>query len=126
MRRSANPLPAEHGRRPLPGDPLVSYLTRHGLAGMLAGWLTAALLLGWDLAGIGGLVLSSDLFPLPLIMLLAAFGLTFASVAMGAAIMGLGRREPQAPAATRRVAPPDRQGAPAPTLARHSPAAGRQ
>jgi hypothetical protein len=108
------------------GNPLVPYLIRHGLAGMLAGWLTAALLLGSDVAGVGGLVLTSDLFPVPLIMLLASFGLTFASCAMGAAIMGLGRAEPREPEATRRVAPPDRQSAPAPTLARHSPAARGQ
>jgi hypothetical protein len=107
-------------------NPLVPYLIRHGLAGMLAGWLTAALLLGSDVAGVGGLVLTSDLFPVPLIMLLASFGLTFASCAMGAAIMGLGRAEPREPEATRRVAPPDRQSAPAPTLARHSPAARGQ
>jgi hypothetical protein len=107
----------------VPSNPLVAYLVRHGVAGMLAGWLTAGLLLGSDVAGVGRLVLTSDLFPVPLIMLLTSFGLTFASCAMGAAIMGLGRAEPREPAATRRVAPPDRPAAPAPTFARHSPAA---
>ncbi|HEX3209596.1 MAG TPA: hypothetical protein VHQ91_09470 [Geminicoccaceae bacterium] len=108
------------------GNPLVPYLIRHGLAGMLGGWLTAAFLLGWDVAGVGRLVLTSDLFPVPLIMLLTSFGLTFASCAMGAAIMGLGRPEPREPAATRRVAPQDRQDVPAPIVARHSPAARRR
>lgn len=64
------------------GNPLVPYLIRHGLAGMFGGWLTAAFLLGWDVAGVGRLVLTSDLFPVPLIMLLTSFGLTFASCAM--------------------------------------------
>ena len=92
---------------------MVPYLIRHGVAGALAGWLTVTLLLAWDIAGVGGLVLSSDLFPVPLFMLFAGFGLTFASVAMGAAIMGLGRAEPEAPAAKRRAARPEAQSAPA-------------
>jgi hypothetical protein len=41
--------------------------------------------------GLGGLVIASDLFPVPLLMLLAAFAITFGAVAMGSAIMGLGR-----------------------------------
>jgi hypothetical protein len=108
------------------GNPLVPYLIRHGLAGMFAGWLTVTTLLVFDTGGIGRLVLGSDLFPVPLIMLLAAFGVTFASSAMGAAIMGLGRAEPREPAAMRRAAPRDRQGGATPTLARHSPAARRR
>jgi hypothetical protein len=35
--------------------------------------------------------MASDLFPVPLLMLLAAFAITFGAAAMGSAIMGLGR-----------------------------------
>ena len=71
------------------GDPLVPYLIRHCLAGTLAGCMAAALLLTWQLAGVGGLV-PTDLSPVPQVMLFASFGLAFAVVALGAALMGLG------------------------------------
>jgi hypothetical protein len=105
------------------GNPLVPYLIRHGLAGTFAGWMTAGLLLTWDVAGVGRLVLASDLFPVPLLMLFAFFGLTFASVSMGAAIMGLGWAGPEGTAGTPSAAPPDRQSAPAPPPAPQPPAA---
>jgi hypothetical protein len=76
---------------------LVSFLACNCLAGMIAGWIMLGGLLWLDVAGLGGLVMASDLFPLPLLMLLAAFALTFGAVAMGSAIMGLGR--PGAPPA---------------------------
>ncbi len=107
------------------GDPLVPYLVRHGLAGTLAGWLTAGLLLAWNVAGVGGLVLTSDLFPVPLFMLFASFGLTFASVSMGAAIMGLSRAEPREGKPNQPAASPRPQSALATTLAT-SPPAGRR
>lgn len=74
-------------------DPLVPYLIRHGLAGVLAGWLTVIVMLGLDLLGLGMLVANSDLWPIPLLMLLAFFGLSFGSFAMGAAIMNIGRAD---------------------------------
>ena len=46
-------------------------------------------LLWTDTASIGLLVAGSDLWPIPLIMLLWSFGVTFGSVAMGAAVMSL-------------------------------------
>ena len=78
------------GRLTLPsrivqGPPLVPYLIRHGLVGTLAGWLTVAALLAIDTGGLGTLVMASDLFPVPLVMLFGFFGLTFAGVAMAAA-----------------------------------------
>jgi hypothetical protein len=91
-------------------NPLVPYLIRHGLAGALAGWLTVAALLACDVGGIGTLAFASDLFPVPLIMLFWFFGLTFASVAMGAAIMGLGRSKSTTPTATRSVNQELREG----------------
>jgi hypothetical protein len=104
-------------------NPLVAYLIRHGLAGMLAGWLTVALLLAWDVGGVGTLALASDLFPVPLIMLFGFFGLTFASVAMGAAIMSLGRIEPSGPAAARSAGRPDPQSEPVTTSESYRPVA---
>jgi hypothetical protein len=73
------------------GDRLVRYLVRHGFAGALAGWLTVGALLASDTAGLGSLLLQAETGDLALAMLLAFFGLTFASAAMGAAIMSLGR-----------------------------------
>ena len=70
---------------------LVGFLAFHCLAGVIAGWIVIGGLLRLDVAGLGGLVMTSDLFPVPLLMLLAAFAITFGSVAMGSAIMGLGR-----------------------------------
>jgi hypothetical protein len=63
------------------------FLIGHGLAGMLAGWITVALLLWSDVGGLGTLVAASDLWPVPLIMLLASFGFTFASLALGTAAL---------------------------------------
>ena len=82
---------------------LVPLLVRHGLAGAAAGWVTVGLLLWTDTAGIGLLVAASDLWPIPLIMLFWSFGVTFGSVAMGAAVMGIHRRaEPRSGASERR------------------------
>jgi hypothetical protein len=107
-------------------NPLVPYLIRHGLAGALAGWLTVAVLLAWDVAGIGTLALASDLFPVPLIMMFGFFGLTFASVAMGAAIMSLGRAEPRGRGGTRSARSPAPRSAPVTTPLPRRPAAGRR
>lgn len=74
-------------------DPLVPYLIRSGLAGVFAGWVTVILMLGLDLFGLGELVAASDLWPIPLLMLLAFFGITFGSLAMGGAIMSIGRED---------------------------------
>ncbi len=91
-------------------DPLVPYLIRHALAGVLAGWVTVVVLLGLDVLGLGTLVSASDLWPIPLLMLLLFFGFTFGSVAMAAAIMSIGREDAQstAVAAHRRPAPFER------------------
>ncbi len=50
-----------------------------------------------DLAGLGTLAAASDLRPIPHLMLFASFGLTFGGVAMGAAVMGLGRSDARRP-----------------------------
>jgi hypothetical protein len=108
------------------GDPLVPYLIRHGLAGTLAGWLTVTGLLALDVGGLNTLVLASDLFPIPLIMLFWVFGLTFASLAMGAGVMALARAEPREPAAARPAAAQGPQSAAAAPPAPPRPAARRR
>jgi hypothetical protein len=81
---------------------LVGFLVCHCLAGISAGWTVVGGLLWLDVGGLAGLVMTSDLFPVPLLMLLAAFAITFGSVAMGSAIMGLGRSAGPASLAGRR------------------------
>jgi hypothetical protein len=67
------------------------FLACHCAAGIVAGWIMVGGLLWLDVAGLGVLVMASDMFPVPLLMLLAAFAITFGAMAMGSAIMGLGR-----------------------------------
>jgi tetrahydromethanopterin S-methyltransferase subunit E len=88
----------------------VAFLIRHGVAGVIAGWVAVGALLSLDVGGLGRLVMTSDLFPLPLLMLLAFFGITFGSVALGSAIMGLGRGD-AADAAHDRLLPSGRPAA---------------
>ena len=82
-------------------NPVVPLLIRHGLAGLAAGWIALAALLGFDVAGLRTLILASPDRALAAGMLLAGFGVTFASVAMAAGIMGLARPDPPAPGASR-------------------------
>lgn len=73
---------------------LLRFLASHCATGVAAGW---ALLLGlkWtDVGRIGSLIERSDIGWLGLLMLAAGFGLTGGAVAMGIAVMGLGRRAP--------------------------------
>jgi len=78
----------------------MGFLACHFAGGMVAGWTMLGGLLWLDVAGLGGLVMSSDLFPVPLLMLLVAFATTFGGVATGSAIMALGRSSaPGGPAA---------------------------
>ena len=70
---------------------------------------------------IATLVTASGLLPVPLPMLFGFFGLTFASAAIGVAIMGVGPAARQGPGATPATARPDPQSAPATTCARRPP-----
>ena len=82
------------------GASFMGFLACHFAGGMVAGWTMLGGLLWLDVAGLGGLVMSSDLFPVPLLMLLVAFATTFGGVATGSAIMALGRSSaPGGPAA---------------------------
>jgi hypothetical protein len=82
---------AAPGERAAVSPSLVRFLVVHCLAGVIAGWTMVGGLLSLNVAGLGGLVMTSDLFPVPLLMLLAAFAITFGGRAAGSAIMGLGR-----------------------------------
>ena len=100
---------------------LVRFLVVHCVAGMIAGWTMVGGLLWWDVARLGGLVMTSDLFPVPLLMLLAAFAITFGALATGSAIMGLGRSSGPAGVTGRgflRPAPPGTARRPFPGLIR--------
>jgi len=74
-------------------DPLIRFLLRHCLAGVLAGWTMVALLLLLDVAGLGTLVFASEGWLVALVMLMVFFAITFGSVAMGGAVMSLGRAD---------------------------------
>lgn len=70
---------------------LLRFLASHCATGVVAGW---ALLLGlkWtDVGRIGTLMERSDVGWIGFLMLAAGFGLTGGAVAMGVAVMGLGR-----------------------------------
>jgi hypothetical protein len=90
----------------------VRFLIGHCAAGVLAGWATVGGLLWLNTTGLRDLVMTSDLFPLPLVMLLASFGITFGSVAMGSAIMALGRSSDAAGLTRRPLVPTRRRAAP--------------
>ena len=88
---------------------------------MIAGWTMVGGLLWWDVARLGGLVMTSDLFPAPLLMLLAAFATTFGGLATGSAIMGRGEAAVAAGLTGRgflRPAPPGTARRPFPGLIR--------
>lgn len=71
-------------------DPLVSLLTRNAIAGVLVGWAVAGGMLALDVGGVGALVFGSDPWWLPFGLMLAFFGFSFGSLAMGSAIMTIG------------------------------------
>src|SRR5690606_37430067 len=73
------------------GASFMGFLACHCAGGIVGGWTTLGVLLWLDVAGLGGLVMGFDLFPVPLLMLLVAFATTFGGVATGSAIMAIGR-----------------------------------
>ena len=66
---------------------MLKQILMHGAGGIAAGWLVAAGLLYLDIAALGTLILGSETPVLALTLLLTGLGVTFGSVAMGAAIM---------------------------------------
>ena len=76
-------------RRPLPQ--LIVFLLRHLAVGAGAGVLLGVLCLAVDLAGLRALLLGPGGGPLAVALFFFGLIVTFGSVAMGAAVMGLGR-----------------------------------
>ena len=70
---------------------LARYLFRNALAGAAIGVLVVAAILALDIGRVGTLLFGGADTVVGLILLVWFFGLTFASVAMGSAIMALGR-----------------------------------
>ena len=68
------------------------YLFRNAVAGALIGVLVVAAILYLDVGGVGSLLFGGDDTVVGLLLLVWFFGLTFASVAMGSAVMALGHR----------------------------------
>ncbi len=75
---------------------LITYLFRHCLAGILAGWLLLAGLIVTDVGRIGSLLASSQHWVEAMVLLVVFFAITFGSLAMGSAVMLLHNREPKA------------------------------
>ena len=71
----------------------VYFLARHALSGFAAAFVFVGLLLGFNVAGLRGLVLNSSSGLLAGAALTFVLCLTFGSVQMGIAIMGLGAKE---------------------------------
>ena len=71
---------------------IVPYLIRNGLAGAGIGVLVVAAILVLDIGQVGTLLFNGSDTVVGLILMVWFFALTFASVAMGSAIMVLGHR----------------------------------
>lgn len=72
---------------------LVGFLARHAAIGFLLGAAAAGAVIGSNLGGITDLMRQAGLGAVPSLMLTAAFGLTFASLQMGFAVMLLPRSD---------------------------------
>ena len=68
---------------------LFKLLARNLVMGIIAGWVTLALLLATNTAGLADIVFASANPVLPIAILAFGFFITFGSLAMGAAIMML-------------------------------------
>jgi len=72
--------------------PLVRFVIRHALLGIAVGWSMVAAMLVFDFAGLAQLIFSSGLAAVAIPMLLIGFGITFGSVQVGIAVMGMDDR----------------------------------
>jgi len=68
---------------------LFKLLARNGVIGVLAGWLTMALLIYTNTGGLGDVIMGASNPFLPIAILAGGFTITFGSLAMGAAIMAM-------------------------------------
>lgn len=77
--------------------PILGLLALNGLAGALAGVLVVTGLVVLDVGGIGSLMAASEMPALPFALMTVGFVITLSSVAMGAAVMRIGRDEIERP-----------------------------
>ena len=66
---------------------MFKFMLKNAITGTLSGWAVLGLFLFFDVGGIGHAVFSSSNPFLPLALLIAGFTITFASLAMGGAVM---------------------------------------
>jgi hypothetical protein len=78
-------------------NPVLSLVLVNAAGGAVVALLLVGSILGLDIGGIGTLVRESDVPAVPVAMLVAGFVITFSSVAMGSAIMRVGRDETDRP-----------------------------
>lgn len=69
---------------------LLRFLLGHALVGIVAGWACLAGLVSLDVGGLRGLIVDGEHAAAALALLAMGFGVTFGSVAMGAAVMTIG------------------------------------
>lgn len=70
---------------------LLAYLGKHGLMGIVAGWLLLAALIRANVARLGDLLFGAGIEVTALVLLAGGFAVTFGSLAMGTAIFLLPR-----------------------------------
>lgn len=75
--------------------PFLFFLIRHALIGFGLAAAFVAVMLGFDVTGLGTLIANSPSGTFAAAILTFALGLTFAGVQMGIAIMALGDRPPE-------------------------------
>ncbi len=68
---------------------MISFLVRSGLTGFAGGCVFVALMLGFDVLGMASMMQATRDGHLVVLIMLAAFPLTFAALAMGASVMSL-------------------------------------
>lgn len=89
-------------------DPVVSFILLNGLGGLVVALLMVTAILLLDIGRIGTLVAASEIPVLATALLGAGFAVTFASLAMGSAIMRIGADHRSGPGSGRMVPVPVR------------------
>lgn len=75
----------------------IGFLLKHLLAGTIGGALLGALILWYDIAGLGTMIAASPDKVLALTMLFFGLFITFGSIAMAVGVMGLGEERDSDP-----------------------------
>ncbi len=70
---------------------MIRFLLKHLFFGLVAAWTLAALILVFDVGGIGTLLFRSPDWPIWLFLLVFGLSVTLGGVAMGVGIMSLGQ-----------------------------------